>query len=124
MDLISADHSEVPKLISQMDASIFFIKPSFSKQGSAPTKLAELLGCGIPCLVNSGVGDMAQIINSEKVGVALEKFENHELRNGLIKLISLTKEKDIEKRCIEAAHKFFSLEDGVLKYKKIYKELI
>ena len=124
VDLISADYSEVPKLISQMDASIFFIKPSFSKQSSAPTKLAELLGCGIPCLVNSGVGDMAKIINSERVGVTLKKFEKQELRNSLIKLISLTREKDIEKRCVQAAHRFFSLEEGVLKYKKIYEELI
>ena len=40
--IISASFQEIPKYINSMDAGIFFIKPYFSKQASAPTKLAEL----------------------------------------------------------------------------------
>ena len=60
VELTTASHDEVPEYMARMDAGIFFIKPVFSKQASAPTKLAEFLGCGIPCLGNAGVGDMAE----------------------------------------------------------------
>jgi len=40
------------------NASLFFIKPVWSKKASSPTKLAELMGLGIPVFSNSGVGDV------------------------------------------------------------------
>ena len=47
VELTAATPAQMPHLIARMDASIFFIKPVFSKQASAATKLAELLGCGV-----------------------------------------------------------------------------
>ena len=44
VELRDADHSEVPAQMARMHAGIFFIKPVFSKQASAPTKLGEFLG--------------------------------------------------------------------------------
>ena len=75
VELTSAVHDEVPRYMARMDAGIFFIKPAFSKQASAPTKLAEFLGCGIPCLGNAGVGDMVEVLEGEKVGVAITSFD-------------------------------------------------
>tara|TARA_Y100001970_G_scaffold86868_2_gene109615 strand:- start:3935 stop:5131 length:1197 start_codon:yes stop_codon:yes gene_type:complete len=124
IELISSDYEEIPLLINKMDAAIFFIKPVFSKQSSSPTKLAELLGCGIPCLSNKGVGDMSRIIDAERVGISLGDFSESSIANGITNLISLSKEPDIKDRCINAAYKYFSLEEGVIKYKKIYKSLV
>ncbi len=76
VELRSATHAEVPAQMARMHAGVFFIKPVFSKQASAPTKLAEFLGCGIPCLSNAGVGDMAGILEGERVGVALDSFDD------------------------------------------------
>ena len=45
-----------------------------AKIASAPTKLAEYLGCGVPCLGNVGVGDMEAILEGEgglPIGVQL-----------------------------------------------------
>ncbi|WP_108647140.1 glycosyltransferase family 4 protein [Polynucleobacter rarus] len=122
--LISAKHSEIPQLMSQMDAGIFFIKPTFSKQASAPTKLAEFLGCGIPCLSNSGVGDMALILETNRVGVAIKSFENETIKNGLECLLELKKQSDIQERCRNVALTNFSLKDGTKAYKKIYDGLL
>jgi len=122
--LISAKHSEIPQLMSQMDAGIFFIKPTFSKQASAPTKLAEFLGCGIPCLSNSGVGDMALILETNRVGVAIKSFENETIKNGLECLLELKKQSDIQERCRKVALTNFSLKDGTKAYKKIYDGLL
>ncbi len=124
VELRSASHSEMPQQIARMRASIFFIKPVFSKQASAPTKLAELLGCGIPCLANSGVGDMAEILEGEKVGVAVGDFSPESLRTGLAKLLDLLLEPGVESRCVTAAHKHFSLDEGVRRYAQVYRSLL
>src|SRR5690606_19463415 len=41
VEVRSAGHAEVPVAMAGMDAGVFFIKPVFSKQASAPTKLGE-----------------------------------------------------------------------------------
>jgi hypothetical protein len=123
VELVAANHSEVPLLLARMHASIFFIKPLFSKQASAPTKLAELLGSGIPCLANSGVGDMAEILESEQVGVAVNDFSLKSIHAGLISLFDLVETPGIQGRCVAAAQKHFSLDEGVRRYSQVYLSL-
>lgn len=123
VELRSADHAEVPAQMARMHAGVFFIKPVFSKQASAPTKLAEFLGCGIPCLGNAGVGDMADVLEGERVGVALNDFSQASLRHGLERLIALSGQDDIQARCVAAARRHFSLDEGVARYRAIYDSL-
>lgn len=120
----STDHAGVARAMVQMDAGIFFIKPVFSKTASAPTKLGEFLGCGVPCLSNCGVGDMASILEHERVGVALRLFDETAMRGAIDRLLQVTQEQDIKRRCREVALKYFSLEDGVHAYGRIYNELV
>ncbi|MBI3543282.1 MAG: glycosyltransferase, partial [Deltaproteobacteria bacterium] len=46
VEIKAVEHRDVPREMARMDATVFFIKPVFSKKASAPTKLGELLGCG------------------------------------------------------------------------------
>ncbi|MFI3135407.1 MAG: glycosyltransferase [Methylococcaceae bacterium] len=124
VELTSATHTEVPLQMARMDAGVFFIKPVFSKQASAPTKLAEFLGCGIPCLGNAGVGDMAEVLEGEGVGVALHSFDEATMIAGLKALLDLTAEADISSRCRMAAQRHFSLDEGVARYAEVYRQII
>lgn len=123
VELRAADHSQVPAQMVRMHAGIFFYKPSYSRAACAPTKLGEFLGCGIPCLANTGVGDMADILEGERVGVALTGLDNASLRQGLERLIELTTQPDIQTRCAAAAQRHFSLEEGVTRYQQVYASL-
>lgn len=120
VEIHSASHAEVPGLMARMHAGIFFIKPVFSKLASAPTKLGEFLGCGVPCLSNSGVGDMAEILEGERVGVAVEGFEADTLDAALRRLVALVEDPAIRARCVSAARKHFSLEEGTSRYRQVY----
>lgn len=124
VELRPATHAEVPHQIARMHAGVFFIKPLFSKQASAPTKLGEFLGCGIPCLANSGVGDMAEILEGKQVGIALDDFKPESLRHGLTRLLKLVETEGIQSRCIAAADKHFSLTEGVARYAQVYARLM
>jgi glycosyltransferase involved in cell wall biosynthesis len=123
VELTTATHAEVPLQMARMDAGVFFIKPVFSKQASAPTKLAEFLGCGIPCLGNAGVGDMAEVLEGEGVGVALKSFDESALANGLETLLQLAADPATRARCVAAAQKHFSLDEGVRRYAAVYEQL-
>ena len=123
VELCAASHAQVPALMARMHAAVFFIKPVFSKQASAPTKLGEFLGCGIPCLANTGVGDMAAVLEGERVGVAVDAFDPATLDAGLTRLLALMQEPDIRPRCVAAAHKHFSLDEGVARYRGVYAAL-
>jgi glycosyltransferase involved in cell wall biosynthesis len=118
-----ADHKQVARSIQQMDAGIFFYKPTYSKKATAPTKLGEFLGCGVPCLGNSGVGDMATILESEQVGVALNSFDEAAMREAIERLLHLANSPGIHLRCRDVALRYFSLEDGVRAYSRIYRDL-
>ena len=123
IELAEARHSEIPGHMRRMNAGIFFIKPVFSKQASAPTKLAEFLGCGIPCLGNAGVGDMAEVLESGGIGCVVRSFDNESLTAEINKLVLLALTPTTSERCALAAKKYFSLDDGVAGYKKIYEKL-
>lgn len=123
VELRSAEHTEIPALLRTLHASVFFIKPVFSKQASAPTKLAELLGCGVPCLGNAGVGDMAAVLEGEGVGVAVPDFAPETLHEGLQSLLALAAQADIRARCRAAAERHFSLDAGVSAYAGVYRAL-
>jgi glycosyltransferase involved in cell wall biosynthesis len=123
VELVSASHSDMPRQISRMDASVFFIKPVFSKQAMAPTKLAELLGCGVPCLTNAGVGDVAAVLEGDRVGVVLRTFDQVAVEAGLVRLLALAADPATAARCVDSAQKHFSLDEGVARYRGIYEKL-
>lgn len=123
VELRAAMPEEVPHQMARMHATAFFIKQAFSKRASAPTKLAEFLGCGIPCLTNTGVGDMAEIIEKELVGVAVRGFEADDMRAGVERFLTLLRDPKVGERCRNAAIRHFSLERGVEQYLNIYREL-
>ncbi len=68
---------EMPDYLSASDAGIAFIRPCLSKLSSCPTKYAEYLACGLPIVVNSGVGDVETLVKNQPAGVLIEGF-NHE----------------------------------------------
>jgi len=71
-----AERKQVPEKLAAADWGISFIKPSFSKTASSPTKMGEMLAMGIPLIVNGNVGDVQEII--EQVGGGLCIMElNH-----------------------------------------------
>lgn len=123
VDIRAASHAEVPAQMARMHAGIFFIKPVFSKQASAPTKLGEFLGCGIPCLANAGVGDMAEILEGDRVGVAISGFDAETIRAGMVRLLALLADPETSSRCVASAQVHFSLEEGVRRYQAVYRSL-
>lgn len=124
VEIIAADFADMPGQIARMNAAMALIKPDYSKIASAPTKLAEYLGCGVPCLGNAGVGDMEEILDGRKIGVVLRGFSPPELDQGARQLLALAREPGIQQRCRAVALERFSLDSGVTAYDGIHRALV
>lgn len=118
-----APHSEVATHIRRMHAASALIRPCFSKLSSAPTKLAEYLGCGVPCVGNTGVGDMEAILEGDCIGVALRSFDRAALLHAADRILALSAEPQVRARCRRTALSRFSLMGGVAAYRSIYTRL-
>lgn len=114
---------EIPDLISQADCGIFFINPK-RKFASFPIKLGEFLSCGVPVVINSGIGDTQELVEKYRVGVVVKDFSVDSYRHTSGLLQDLIKEGNaLRYRCRKAAERELSLDIGVARYRKIYNAL-
>lgn len=121
MIILSSERKDLPLLISALDASIFFILPTYSKKASSPTKQAELLGMGIPLICNSGVGDTEEILKHEGAALVINQLNEEAFEQSMSELDTLLKKDPSFFRDI--AHKYFSLENGAQQYAQLYAKI-
>jgi glycosyltransferase involved in cell wall biosynthesis len=109
---LSVQRQEVPSYINLADASICFIKPSFSKKGSSATKMAEVLAMERPVITNEGWGDVESLCRN-LAGLSVVK------RDQPFDFQMLP----VKANRTEWFIRTFSLEAGVKSYDAIYKAL-
>ena len=119
--VVKAARESVPAYLSLSDASVFFIKPVFSKKASSPTKQAEIMSMGIPAICNSGVGDTDLIFAGNDAGLVLKDFSEAEMKTVIGEMDEILKLDPAQIR--KKAIKMFSLNDGVEEYHSIYNTI-
>lgn len=118
VQIVSANHHEVPLYISLFDCAIFFIRPSFSKTASSPTKQGEIMAMGIPLICNAGVGDTDQVVKQYQAGQVVENTQRETLSSFRLDFSGFDKTKSQT-----GAKAFYGLENGVANYNAIYRQL-
>ncbi len=115
---------EMPLAIQGHSTSAMFFTKGIAKLGSAPTRLAEVLGCGVPVIVNEGVGDVAEIVRTNKIGVVVSGATPAELEYAYNELEILRRDSELPARCRETAQQLFSLAAGANKFRDVYARII
>lgn len=115
---------DMPRTVQTHALSVMFFNEGLGKLGSSPTRMAEVLGTGLPVVANAGVGDVAQIITKYRVGVLVRDGTRDSMLDAFSKLNELMRESDLSTRCRQAAIDIFSLERGTQAYKTIYKKIL
>tara|TARA_R100000789_G_scaffold42239_1_gene43887 strand:+ start:8419 stop:9627 length:1209 start_codon:yes stop_codon:yes gene_type:complete len=115
---------EMPDAVRRQDLSTMFFTSGLSKLGSAPTRLAEVLGCGVPVVVNEGVGDVAEIVRENNVGVIVDGGSVQDMETAFEALQTLMKDPDLPRRCRSTAEAIFSLEAGTKAYGEVYASIL
>ena len=117
--------NEIPEFLSAADIAVSFIKPSYSKLASSPTKNAEYLASGLAIIANSNVGDTAEMIGEDNTGVVIEGFDRGELESAFEQAVAMLDDREgLAKRCKASAKKRFDLGTvGGKRYRRIYSNL-
>jgi glycosyltransferase involved in cell wall biosynthesis len=116
-----SDRKRLPLFMALANFSIFFIRNSFSKMASSPTKHAELMGMGIPVVCND-IGDTGTIIRETKTGIVVNEFDKTSLEKAVKEIHQLEQlDKEQIRNC---AARFFDLEVGAGKYLGLYKAMM
>ena len=114
----------MPDAMRGHDLSVMFFTDGLSKLGSSPTRLAEILGCGLPVVANDGVGDVASIIQKYRVGVLVDGPDPDQMVAALAALDQLMVDPDLPARCRTAAEEVFSLKEGIKAYARLYASVL
>jgi glycosyltransferase involved in cell wall biosynthesis len=120
--ILEVSSNQISRYISIFDLTFCFIKKSYSKQASSPTKLGELLAAGIPVICNAGVGDIDYLQNKYTIGYLLNDFNESEVQKMINLLPKILKTDKNSLR--NTASLYFNLENAVLEYENLYKKLI
>lgn len=113
--------SEVPASIAFSTHSVFFIRPTYSKISSSPTKQAELMAMGIPIISNKGIGDTAAVIEEYNSGTIVNEFSVNAYSEAVDQLQHFPFQP--EAICEKTAC-CFSLKEGVEKYNNVYHSIL
>jgi glycosyltransferase involved in cell wall biosynthesis len=122
--VVKAQRLEVPSYLLLSHVSLFFIKPTYSKKSSSPTKLAEIMAMGVPVICNSNVGDVEKQVLAAKAGVVIHSFENTAYENA-ISLLETNFDAVFQKEIsLQYVRDNFSLANGVNLYSELYLEVV
>lgn len=124
--IVGVDFDQVIKYLNISDLCVFFIKPSFAKQASAPTKFAELVASHLYSVTNTNYGDMTYYLNSYNVGLLVDLAELHaDPKYAAEKVISFLESspKNDNSDFSSLFSKHFSKQVAVERYQEIYCQL-
>ncbi|MEN3040475.1 MAG: glycosyltransferase [Bacteroidia bacterium] len=113
---------EVPLWSSILDASIIFCRPGFSRIGSSPTRVAEMLAMDIPVIMQADLGDTEKLAGIIE-GIYLCKSLSEEAYHAIPpQLVSQKKgESNLSPRF--TSQRLLSLPVGMSQYEKVYRLL-
>jgi glycosyltransferase involved in cell wall biosynthesis len=122
----SVKPADVPSWLSASDAGIAFYRPGISRLGTSPVKVSEYLACGLPVVVNAGVGDSGALISREKIGTLVQDFTAAEYSVAAATIAEYADTPaEIRRRTRAVAEKFFDVRQvGVERYARLYQRVL
>jgi len=116
---------EMPSYLAAGDVGVAFIKRCFSKLASSPTKNGEYLACGLPIVINAGIGDSDSLVHQSQAGILIESFAGGDFDAALVEIEKLVNDPNIKTKARAVAEKVFDLNAvGVEAYARLYEGLL
>src|SRR5689334_11824867 len=116
---------DVPSYLAAADVGLAFIKRCVSKIASSPTKNGEYLACGLPLVINAGVGDSDLLINEWKAGVLIEDFDEKDYLKAGREIEMIVGDDDVRDKARLVAERVFNLETVAgERYASLYEKVL
>ena len=117
--------AEIPKWLRASDLAVSFIKPTYAKIASSPTKIAEYLASGLPVISNAGIGELDRQLPDGGVGVIFNDFKREAYRAALTEGERLAAKLTVADRCRVVARDAYDLDAvGGARYARLYDAIL
>jgi glycosyltransferase involved in cell wall biosynthesis len=122
----SAQPIEVASYLSASDMGIAFFKPGLSKLATSPTKVAEYLACGLPVIMNAGIGDSDKLVTDEGAGALVEDFTPEEYDDAIETVLTMLNDVAGNRRHMrDVAERLFDVTGvGLSRYAQLYEDVL
>ncbi len=124
--VVNAASRDVSSYLSAGDAGIAFYKPAFSRMATSPVKIGEYLACGLPLVINAGIGDSDAMITAERIGALVNNFNEGEYADAANIIGAFVGYPDqTRRRAREIAERLFDVRRvGVQRYGLLYENVL
>jgi glycosyltransferase involved in cell wall biosynthesis len=116
---------DMPSYLAAGDVGLSFIKPCFSKIASSPTKNGEYLACGLPLIINAGIGDSDSLITDWGAGVLIKDLDQQSFDRAYTELQEFTNNNGAKAKARQVAEKLFDLDTiAGQRYADLYEKVL
>jgi len=116
---------DVPAYLSAGDVGISFIKPCFSKLASSPTKNGEYLACGLPIVINAGIGDSDRLAEISDAAILVDEVNEQNFERAWLAVQDVAGNPQMKAKAHELAEREFDLVSvGGARYANLYEALL
>ncbi len=124
--IIAAPSSDVSSYLSAADLGIAFYKPGFSRFATSPVKVTEYLACGLPVIINSGIGDLDELIEFERIGSVIKDLTPPGFLKAITECQSLLEDQaGTRHRIRSVAEEYFDVRGvGRTRYAQLYNRVL
>ena len=123
--VLSVAAGDVPSYLAAADAGLSFIKRCVSKVASSPTKNGEYLACGLPVIINEGIGDSDALVDEWHAGVLIEEFNETEYEAAAREIEAMVTAPEARVKARRVAEQLFHLETvGGARYAALYRRVL
>jgi glycosyltransferase involved in cell wall biosynthesis len=121
----SVTPQEMPSYLATADMGICFNKRCLSRIASSPTKNGEYLACGLPIIINSGIGDSDELVSEWDAGILIDDFTDRDFEHAWGAIQAMARQPEIKTKVRRVAEKVFDLNDvGAERYARLYETLL
>ena len=98
---------------------------AFRRLASSPTKNGEYLACGLPLILNSGIGDSDALVDKWQVGALVNQFNEQHYLEIIDKTGMLVRDPEVRTKTRRVATELFDLRSvGAERYAALYERVL
>ncbi len=117
--IAQARHQDMPGWLLLMDWGLLLLKETFAKRGSMPTKLAEMLACGVRPIQYGCNSEVREKVREAGSGIILPDVSEVTLRCAAGQIASTALNSEPLQRARQISRDWFSAESGIKKYESL-----
>jgi glycosyltransferase involved in cell wall biosynthesis len=114
--LVSSGYEEMPEWMRCMQWGFLLLNETFAKRASMPTKLAEMLACGVRPIQYGCNREVTERVRTAGSGITLEDVSEASLRYGAQQIADKSIDPRDTLQARERAREWFALESGIERY--------